>query len=218
MKEMDWLYKHSQRCLGVIFLTLLILLSACTTTSYHEPFISTGSWRVGDDLDVSGEVKEGQYHFLVKQDVGIFWTTANKTFSDGLYSVDVAQVEGIADKTGYGLMWRVNDEVDDFYLFEISADGYAKLSLCNAGCAEEKALVGDWWFASPAIAQGLGVTNTLKVEANIGNMIFFINDTEIGRVTDNTLTKGDVGLFVETLGIGNAKIIFDNVKVDPLPK
>ena len=47
-------------------------------------------------------------------------------------------------------------------------------------------------------------------------MIFFVNDQEVGRVTDNTLSRGDIGIMVETLGQGGVLVAFDNFTVTPL--
>lgn len=64
----------------------------------------------------------------------------------------------------------------------------------------------------------MNVTNKLRVQAEAGNLIFFVNDQEVGRVTDNTFTSGDVGIFVQTLGGGGVRVLFDNLSVKPLPK
>jgi hypothetical protein len=203
----------SRRTLLLLTLALLLLIVGCRTRGpYLETFDAPGQWRVGDDLDAAGQVVDGVYRFDVRADVGIFWTTAGESFRDGLYSVEVVQRSGPID-AGYGLMWRVDDKGDNFYLFQISGDGYAWIGRCAAGCAEETNLVGTWWFETPAINQGLNARNVLSVQAESGNFIFRVNDMEIGRVTDNSLPQGDIGLFVETLGRGNVRVEFDNFQV-----
>lgn len=202
------------------FLLLLALISlliaACGgDQTYTEIFDETGSWRIGEDFDVNGQVVDGVYRFDVSADVGTFWTTAGENFRNGLYSVEVTQTDGPID-AGYGLMFRVDDDNDSFYLFEISGDGFAWIGRCLAGCSEQSVLINDWWFETNAIKQGLGETNELKVEANANNLIFFVNNIEIGRVTDSILGQGDIGLFVETIGLGGVTIEFDNVRVAPL--
>ena len=54
------------------------------------------------------------------------------------------------------------------------------------------------------------------VEAESANLIFYVNDQEVGRVTDDTFSKGDIGLMVHTLGAGGAHIQFDNFSVEPI--
>lgn len=205
------------------FLTLvilLLLLSACgllpVNGPYHETFDEAGQWGVGDDLNVEGQVENGVYDFLVKRDTGLFWATAPVTRGDGIYEVEATQVEGPLDN-GYGMLFRFDPEDDDFYIFEVSGDGYVWIGRCAGGCSEASLpLVGDGWIESAAVKQGLDQTNVLRVRAEGANLIFFVNGEEVGRVTDNTLDEGDVGMMVETLGQGGVRVRFDNFKVLPL--
>lgn len=197
---------------------LLLCLAACsndTASTLNESFDEAGSWRVGDDFDVSGQVTDGVYRFEIAKDTGSFWTTAGDNFANGTYQVDVVQRAGSVD-AGYGMMLRVDDETDDFYLFEVSGDGYVWIGRCLQGCADQRILVNDWWFESPAVNRGLNVVNQLRVEADYGNLLFYVNDREVGRFTDYTFTEGDVGLYVETLGTGGVTVEFDNFIVSPL--
>ncbi|NJN54292.1 MAG: hypothetical protein HC804_05755 [Anaerolineae bacterium] len=77
-------------------------------------------------------------------------------------------------------------------------------------------IVGDWWFESAAIKQGADVSNLLKVRAEAGNLIFYVNNQEVGRVTDNSFAQGDIGLIVGSLGQGGVLVQFDNFRVTPL--
>lgn len=200
---------------------LLVAILALTALAcagggpYVEEFDSVGSWGSGDDADVTGNVNNGRFEILVKAESGIYWSTGGEDFSDGTYEVEATQLEGTVDN-GYGLLFRSNEN-DDFYLFEVSGDGFVWIGLCKGGCEDDVVmLVGDNWFASDAVNQGLNATNRLRVQAEGGNLIFFINDQEVGRATDTTLTTGDIGILVETLGEGGVKVAFDNFKFTPL--
>lgn len=196
---------------------LLLLLAACASLRgpYEETFDEAGKWGTGEDLEASGEVTGGRYEFLVKSDLGLFWATAGELISDGIYQVEATQLDGPLDN-GYGMMFRVDSDSDSFYLFEVSGDGYVWIGVCENSCEEEQPLVGNGWVSSEAVNQGLNVTNVLRVRAEGGNMIFFVNDQEVGRVTDNTLGRGDIGIMVETLGQGGVLVAFDNFTVTPL--
>ncbi|MBE2197135.1 MAG: hypothetical protein IAE79_00900 [Anaerolinea sp.] len=200
-----------------VVLVALLALSACLgqTAPYQERFDEPGSWRVGDDADAVGRVVDGKYEMLVKADTSFIWTTAGKEFGDAAYQVEAVQVEGPLNN-GYGMLFRVNDDRDDFYVFEISSDGYVWIGRYrNGGTDEIQPIIGDWWMESAAINQGLNQLNTLRVEAEGANLIFYVNDQEVGRVTDATFSKGDVGLMVETLGVGGVRVQFDNFLVTP---
>ena len=195
----------------------LLLLAACASLQgpYEETFEEAGKWGTGEDLEAKGEVAGGRYEFLVKADLGLFWATAGEQRSDGVYQVEATQLEGPLDN-GYGLMFRVDPDTNSFYLFEVSGDGYVWVGVCEDSCEEEQSLIGDGWVSSEAVRQGLDATNVLRVRAEGGNMIFFVNDQEVGRVTDNTLSRGDLGIMVETLGQGGVLVAFDNFTVTPL--
>ena len=46
--------------------------------------------------------------------------------------------------------------------------------------------------------------------------IFFVNDVQVGQVTDETLEAGDIGLLAETFTPGGLRVAFDNFTVLPL--
>ena len=204
----------------LIFTLLLVtLLAACTTADpYRETFDDPGNWRTGDDFETTGLIQNGVYDFLVKADDLFIWTTAGENFADGNYEVETTQLDGPLNN-GYGMLFRIDDAEDDFYLFKISGDGYVWIGKYTNGGAtvdDIEALIGDWWFESTAVNQGLNVTNRLSVRAEGANLIFSVNDTEVGRVTDNSFNSGDIGLMVETLGLGGVRVAFDNFTVTPL--
>lgn len=206
---------------GMLALVVTLLaLTACLggQAPYRELFNEPGSWRIGDDADAVGQVLDGKFDMLVKADNLFIWTTAGKEFGNATYEVEATQTEGSLNN-GYGLLFRVDDERDDFYVFEISGDGYVWIGRYrNGGDEEIQPMIGDWWFESPAVLQGLDQINTLRVEADGANMIFYVNDQEVGRVTDDAFSQGDVGLMVETLGEGGVRIQFDNFFVTPMIK
>ncbi len=201
-----------------LLLLLALALSACTSGGeglpFEETFDEIGSWSSGEDTYSSGTVVDGVYRFEVKEADISRWAAAGQTFGDASYSVEARAVAGPLDN-GFGMLLRANPEAGDFYLFKISADGFVWIGRYVDG-AEEATIVGDHWFASPAVEQGLNVTNRLRVDAEAGNLIFFVNGREVGRVTDNTFASGDVGLLVQSLGQGGVVVEFDNLAVRPL--
>lgn len=203
---------------NILFIVIISLfLAACSqNNSYTETFDDAGTWRAASDSNVSGEVANGVYDFTVLADQLTFWTTAGESFSNGIYQVEATQIAGPIDN-GYGMIFRVDDENDNFYSFQISGDGFVWIGRYQGGGEiEADPIVGDWWIESRAIKTGLGETNTLKVNAEGQNMIFFVNDVEVGRVSDPSFAQGDIGLMVRTLGLGGVNVQFDNFTVSPL--
>lgn len=202
----------------VALFAIAIFGAGCRSTGnlpYIETFDDAGSWSTGEDAFSMGTIANGVYDFLVLENDISRWAAAGENFEDGIYEVEATAVEGPLDN-GFGLLFRADPETGDFYLFKISADGYVWIGRYKDG-AEETTIIDDHWFASPAVVQGLNATNTLRVQAEAGNLIFYVNDQEVGRVTDNTYSSGDVGLLVQTLGGPGVRIQFDNLSVQPLP-
>lgn len=206
----------SKRLLLPVALLLIGILAACRGGSapYAEPFDEPGTWTVGDDTYTEGKIEGGVYDLLIKGDDVRRWTHAGESFGDGVYQVETTQVEGPLDN-GFGMIFRADTDAGNFYLFKISGDGYVWIGRYRDS-AEEMAIVGNHWIQSTAVQQGLNATNVLRVQAESGNLIFFVNNQEVGRITDNAFSSGDIGLFAETLGSPGVRVHFDNFTVEPI--
>ena len=194
----------------------MLAVAACSSSDlpYVETFDSAGSWRTGSDTYTEGEVRDGVYDLYIKSDDVSRWSPAGRNFSDGIYEVEATQVEGPLDN-GYGMLLRADTDKGDFYLFKVSGDGYVWIGR-YVDEAEDQSIINNHWFESPVVKTGLNQTNKLRVNAESGNLIFFVNDSEVGRVTDNNFKEGDVGLFAQTLGFGGVRVFFDTLAVTPL--
>jgi hypothetical protein len=175
----------------------------------------TGTWGTGSSADVDGQVRDGVYDMHVKSNHGLYLATAGENFLDGNYEVEATQIGGPLNN-GYGMLFRVDEETDSYYVFEVSGDGFVWIGRCSNLCEDEAvALVGGDWFPSPAVKQGLQQTNLLRVVANGPRMSFFVNGIEVGRTADETLAEGDIAVMVEALGEPGVRVIFDNFRVIP---
>jgi hypothetical protein len=182
---------------------------------YYEPFDGAGTWMVGEDADASGLVQDGSYEITINSISDTFWVTAGKDFSDGVFEVEATPLEGALDN-GYGMIFRVDEDDGDFYLFKISSDGYGYIGRCRNFCQETLVFVSNDWFPSPNIIEGFGVTNSLRVSAAGPEMTFYVNDVEVGQITDDELKRGDIGLIAETFAPGGVRVAFDNFSVTPI--
>lgn len=199
----------------LILITILALVSmACDLGGgpYHEEFDSIGNWGSQTDVNVDGQVVNGRFEFEVIEPNAIYWSTGGETFGNATYELEATALEGTLNN-GFGMMFRIDNETDSFYLLEVSSDGYIWVGYCGDGCAESTLLVGEGWVESAAVKQGLGETNALKVEANGAELIFYVNGQEVGRANDTSLVTGDIGILVETFDEGGVKVAFDNFKV-----
>lgn len=191
------------------------LLMPVETDPYLETFDTAGEWTAGEGANSTGQIVDGVYQISSDLSTDGFWATAGRNFADGIYQVEATPIEGALDN-GYGMLLRVNEASERFYVFKVSSDGYVYIGMCAEGCSDQQALVGRDWFSSPAVAQGMGVTNVLRVEANGPEMKFYVNDVEVGQVTDQTLQGGDIGLWTEAFTPIGLLVAFDNFSVTPI--
>ncbi len=189
---------------------------------YIAEFERTGGWADGDvtsddgTVEASGRIVNGVFELTAFQADGLYWTSPSERFGDGVYEVEATAVSGPLDN-GYGLMFLYDEATTNFYLFEISSDGFVWIGFCEDGCSEPEPLVEDGWFESDLVRTGIGVSNRLTVEVNGEMMRFFINGEELAAVADRRVTEGDMGLLVESFDEGNVRIHFDNAAYATLP-
>ena len=230
--------KRRSTCLVVALVVVILLLAAVCyfafrifnwdlafltpespieTAGYLETFDSADTWMAGEGANASGLVINGVYEMTISDETfdDQFWAAGGRNFSDGSFEIEATPIEGALDN-GYGLIIRVNRESDEFYIFKISSDGYVFIGLCTKNCSNQQALVDRDWFESQAIKTGFETTNVLRIEAMGPDMIFFVNDQEVGRAFDSTLENGDVGIFGETFAPGGLKVVFDNFIFAPI--
>lgn len=204
----------------LIFIVLILVITtvACGSSPsdepYQETFDSAGNWGVGTTADVEGQVINGVYEMHVKDNHGIYFASAGENFSDGSYSIEATQIDGPLNN-GYGLLFRLDEESDTFYAFEVSGDGYVWIGYCSNMCLDEAiALAGGDWFRSAAVNTGLHETNRLRVVAEGPQMTFFVNGQEVARTADSRLIEGDIAVMVEALGERGVRVAFDNIEVN----
>ena len=189
---------------------------------YVAEFERTGGWAVGEVTDADGTIEAegiitgGVFQLVVNEPNGLYWSTPSERFGDGKYQVDITAVAGPLNN-GYGLMFFYNEDAGDFYLFEISSDGYVWIGYCGNRCEVEEPLVEDGWFRSNLVREGRNEVNRLTIEVEEGRMGFLINGEEVATAVDQRLSEGDMGLLVETFDEGGVQVHFDNAAYAPLP-
>ena len=186
-------------------------------TVYQETFDDAEAWMAGEGAEADGIISDGSYEMILGADTfdEQFWASGGRNFADAVFEVDATPLEGTEDN-GYGMLFRVNPDREDFYLFKVSSDGYVFIALCTEGCVQQQVLVDQDWFESQTVNQGFNTTNNLRVVAVGPELSFFVNDTEVGRAADGTLKNGDIGLFGETFAPGGLRVSFDNFNVSPV--
>jgi hypothetical protein len=163
--------------------------SAVITSDFSE---DNGDWPTGDTEDFSGLVVNGQYVMQLKtpQQYLTVSPDAASDVSDGAISTEVT----IGGATGFaGVMMRYKDENDQRSMYVCWINNSSEF-----GCSKN---VNNSWtvLVSPtndSVIKPNDVNRiTMAVIAN--NILFDINDKEVASFTDDSLTGGSAGFYIE---------------------
>ncbi|MHB0857647.1 MAG: zinc-ribbon domain-containing protein [Anaerolineae bacterium] len=174
---------------------------------YSDDFADEASgWDTWESDESSVWYEGGRYHLLVNKVDWIAWGNPYEAFDDCVVQVETIQVEG-PDDNGFGLLLRYVD-VDNFYRFEVSGDGYYRFDLMMDN--EWHSLIE--WTETTLINTG-NATNVIAAVCAGSNYTFYINGTEVDSYNDDTFSSGDVGLTAGTIEEVGVHVAFDNLKV-----
>ncbi len=196
---------------GLIFLILMFMLAGCRSLSspFTDDFSDPSSGWTGASYETyeRGYV-QGQYLIRIDVPQWFVWTTPGEYFED--VSIEVtARSEGSTDNH-YGVLCRYDQ--GNFYYFAISADGYYGIFRGAEG-QPLAPLTGSAMRRSPLIYTD-GATNRLLVTCEGPLLTFYVNGEQLAQVTDEALTRGDMGLATGTVSRGGTAVWFDDLVVD----
>ncbi len=210
-------YTLSVVCGAVIPPTQPATTTTTTTTGnvlFADDFSrDTGTWGLGQDANGSATITGGELHVLNYTTAdSVTYTTAGLNLSDFIWTVDSRLVGGALDNW-HTFAFRVLDS-SNYYAVSYSADGwYTGIVMRNGQRAEEMVAPTQ----SPVIRQGVGATNTVRVEITGNQVRFYVNDVQlIDYVVSpaNAIPSGDIGLAVASLsGADYSEVAFDNVLI-----
>jgi hypothetical protein len=178
---------------------------------YQDDFRDPASgWESWDEVYTSAKYVDGEYRLAVTRRNYMVWSypAYDKDLRNFAIDVDARQVEGSLDSS-FGPIVRVQAEVEEYYWFQISGDGYFSVELKEEG---EWILLHEW-EASSAIKQGLDATNQLRVICYEDRFGFYVNGTHLTDVTDDSLRAGNVGLAAGAYDEPPVAVDFDNLTV-----
>ncbi len=168
------------------------------------------------------------------------FSQAKPYFGDFDIRAQMTAVDG-PEGNGFGLIFRLQNKDntsptdDDFYLFEISSDGYYRVLRSFNETQKELST----WIPSDVINQHIGTTNFLRVNAKGDHFQFYINNQQVqlcipddpngvstfpatgqcvrGKMLDTlvdaSIPNGQLGVVAQSLDEQGVVIDFDNVVV-----
>lgn len=200
-----------------LLLACWLALTACGTpapTLTASPFLfrddfsqDLSLWDIFEEPDATSEIIDGHLMLTVTNKSSVAFTVAALNVTDFDMAVQTVYVGGGSSST-YGIIFRYID-THNFYRFDVSGDGLWGVSRRQ----------GDQWIsivelnASPGIHTGSSAENTLRIVAHAKDFVFYANGVELGRISDNNLPVGRIGLFASTFDEPTIQVSFDQVTV-----
>jgi S1-C subfamily serine protease/tRNA A-37 threonylcarbamoyl transferase component Bud32 len=162
-------------------------------------------WSTSTNKETSRRYENGQFVIEVAVEGTIAWSTLDQEYADVDFEVETIKLGG-PDDNGFGVILRYQDR-DNFYLFEISSDGFYQMGLFEN---DEWTTLVDW---TKTDLINPGDRNVIAAEAQGNRFTLFINGVEVDQVYDDTFGAGTVGLAAETMSEPNVSIGFDSARL-----
>ena len=165
-------------------------------------------WFILSELEYSADYVDGGYLVGVYQEDYYFVDAIGIGYSDVILEVDTEFYDGGVDNF-FGLVCRYVD-IDNFYGFAISTDGYFAILKSFEGEAE---VIGtDDFQKSDIIKQGER-ENHLRAECVGNHLALYVNGELLIETYDSDIPEGDIGFIVGTVSAETTQILFDNIKI-----
>lgn len=201
----------------LVVLGVLLLACGCAggddqAPLFQDDFDSPRSGWGADQRDESERgYEDGEYFIELHEPNWFAWAEPGIQFDDMSVEVDVHLDSGSQD-SHFGVLCRHVD-VDNFYYFAISADGYyAIFRRTDGGDLQVLTGNGSGMAPSPAIRTG-EQTNHVRAVCQGDKLSLYVNGELLETVPDDTHAQGDVGLGAGSGPQGDVRIQFDGFLV-----
>jgi hypothetical protein len=176
---------------------------------FQDDFTDVNSgWDRSQNEYGSTDYENGAYRINVIQTDSFFFANPYKTFqNDVRIEVDATKTGG-PDDNAFGVQCRYQD-VDNYYFFYISSDGYTGIGIDSAGTKTVISSSDGNLAADSHINKG-AATNHIRADCIGSTLTLYVNGSQIASATDSTFTGGDVGLIAKTFSVAGTDILFDN--------
>ena len=151
---------------------------------------------------------DGAYRIYVNAENTDIWSNPDLDFTDTQIEVEATKAGG-DDNNDFGIICRYQD-VNNFYFFIISSDGYYGLGKVANG---EQQLIGDDSMPPSEVIKQGEATNLIRADC-IGNQLsLHVNGVKLAEYGDTDFTSGDVGLMAGSFTVPGTDIHFKDFKV-----
>jgi hypothetical protein len=210
--------RRCRRLTGCLIVFALSLLACrCTQgdnqgTVFRDDFDNSRSGWGADQRDrFERGYEEGEYFVRLHGPNWFAWTHPGERLDDVTVEADVYLASGPQDGH-FGVLCRHVD-LDNFYYFAITADGYyAIFRRVDGGDLEILTGGGAGMVPSPAIRTG-GQSNHIVAVCQGSELSLYANGQLLETVVDDTYAWGDVGIGAGSGAAGDVLVRFDNFLV-----
>ena len=182
-------------------------------TLFKDDFSDVGSgWDRTTNESYSTDYASGGYRIYVIPDTYSAFANPYKTFqNDVRVEVDATKTAG-PDDNAFGVQCRYQD-VDNYYFFYISSDGYVGIGIDKAG---EKSIISssDGNMAGDSNVKQGATTNHIRADCIGSTLTLYVNGSQAATASDSSFTGGDVGLIARSFATGGTDILFKNFLVN----
>jgi hypothetical protein len=197
-------------------LALLLLVCGCSCGGdgpvYQDDFDDPGSgWGTDEREEFDRGYEEGEYFFDLHKSDWFSWAHPGERFADVQIEASAQPASG-SSGSHFGVLCRHVD-IDNFYYFAISADGYYAIFRREGG-GSLKVLTGDGegMIHSPTIKTD-GSTNRIRAVCRENGLSLYVNGEMVETVVDDTHARGDVGIGAGSGPVGDVRVQFDDFVV-----
>jgi hypothetical protein len=195
-------------------------------------------WSRNSDTGGTTDYENGIYRIYVSEPNYDYWANPGKSFTDVRVEVDATQAGG-PDDNDFGVICRyknvddiylvditnvsfsegkkaVVDEMNHFYFFIISSDGYYTI---GKSVGDDTVYIGQDTMLPSDDINILLDTNHIRADCVGSELSLYVNGKLLISVMDSDFPVGDVGLMAGTYDTPGTDIHFDNFVVyDPAVK
>ncbi|MBA4380323.1 MAG: hypothetical protein C0393_06565 [Anaerolinea sp.] len=177
---------------------------------FSDDFSSTNSgWDQFQGDEYLSDYANGGYRIYVNTTQYDAWANPSRSFpGDVRIEVDATKIGG-PDDNDFGVICRYQD-IDNFYYFLISSDGYAAIGKYEGG--SQQLISSDNMQKVDGINPG-AATNHIRADCIGSELKLYVNGNLVATATDSSFTSGDVGLMAGTFDTAGTDILFDNFYV-----
>ena len=179
---------------------------------FKDDFSNVNSgWGHSSTQNGTSDYASGGYEITIITTLMSKWSNPGQMFQkDVRIEVDATKLGG-PDDNAFGVMCRYQD-VDNFYKFYITSDGYAGVIKKESGTST--VISTDDGTMHPVDGINLGAaTNHIRVDCIGDTLTLYANGTQVATATDSSFQGGDVGLVAASYNTAGTDILFTNFYV-----